>query len=43
LKYDLVVAPGANPQEILLEIQEAELLTLLPEGLMQNYGSLRGA
>ena len=32
LEYDLVVAPGANPQEILLEIQGAEQLTLLPEG-----------
>ena len=32
LEYDLVVAPGANPQEILLEIQGAERLTLLPKG-----------
>jgi uncharacterized repeat protein (TIGR01451 family) len=34
LEYDLVVAPGANPHEILLEIQGAEELTLLPEGAL---------
>ena len=32
LEYDLVLAPGANPNDILLEIQGVERLTLLPEG-----------
>ncbi len=44
LEYDLVVAPGANPQEILLEIQGAESLTLLPDGALRietSVGALR--
>ena len=44
LEYDLVVAPGADPQEILLEIQGAESLTLLPEGALRietSVGELR--
>ena len=32
LEYDLVLAPGANPHDIELQVQGAETLTLTPEG-----------
>ena len=32
LEYDLIVAPWANPEQILLEIQGAQRLTLQPDG-----------
>lgn len=32
LEYDLIVAPGANPEQILLEIQGAQRLTVQPDG-----------
>ena len=35
LEYDLIVAPGADPQHIRLEIQGADHLSLLPDGGLQ--------
>ena len=35
LEYDLVVAPGGNPQDILLEIQGANRLSILLDGSLQ--------